>query len=200
MTGYIQVNLRDMVNNIGEDKAKDILSNFSCPLNKDVELFLKHKSIEFSKQGIAVTYLVFTSYKKEYLLSGYYTLATKFIIISRTSLSKSLQKRINKFAQYDSGLRRYVLSAPLIGQLAKNYSYNCNLITGDELLKLACDKVRFVQGEIGGRVVYLECEDKEKLIQFYSENGFVVFGKRRLDRDEIDVMDGSYLVQMLKYL
>jgi len=69
MTGYIQVNLKDMINNLGEDKVKDILSNFSCPLNKDVELFLKHKSIEFSKQGIAVTYLVFTSYKKEYLLS-----------------------------------------------------------------------------------------------------------------------------------
>jgi hypothetical protein len=63
MTGYIQVNLRDMVNNIGEDKAKNILSNFSCPLNKDVELFLKHKSIEFSKQGIAVMSRISRSWK-----------------------------------------------------------------------------------------------------------------------------------------
>ena len=68
------------------------------------------------------------------------------------------------------------------------------------MLKLACDKVKFVQGEIGGRIVYLECEDKEKLIQFYSDNGFVAFGIRRLDKDEVNIIDGSYLVQMLKYL
>lgn len=199
MTGYIQVNLREMINKLGEDKVNNILSNFSCPLNKDVEMFLKHKSMEFSKQGIAITYLVFTSYKNEYLLSGYFTLATKFIIISRTSLSKTLQKRIGKFTQYDNELKRYVLSAPLIGQLAKNYYYD-NMITGDELLKLACDKVKFIQGEIGGRIVYLECEDKEKLIQFYSNNGFVLFGRRKLERDEVDLLEGAYLVQMLKYL
>lgn len=199
MTGYIQVNLREMINKLGEDKVNNILSNFSCPLNKDVEMFLKHKSMEFSKQGIAITYLVFTSYKNEYLLSGYFTLATKFIIISRTSLSKTLQKRIGKFTQYDNELKRYVLSTPLIGQLAKNYYYD-NLITGDELLKLACDKVKFIQGEIGGRIVYLECEDKEKLIQFYSNNGFVLFGRRKLERDEVDLLEGAYLVQMLKYL
>lgn len=199
MTGYIQVNLREMINKLGEDKVNNILSNFSCPLNKDVEMFLKHKSMEFSKQGIAITFLVFTSYKNEYLLSGYFTLATKFIIISRTSLSKTLQKRIGKFTQYDNELKRYVLSTPLIGQLAKNYYYD-NLITGDELLKLACDKVKFIQGEIGGRIVYLECEDKEKLIQFYSNNGFVLFGRRKLERDEVDLLEGAYLVQMLKYL
>lgn len=59
MAGYVQINLRDMINNIGEDKTKIILSNFICPLNKDVDNFLKHKSIEFSKQGIAITYLIF---------------------------------------------------------------------------------------------------------------------------------------------
>lgn len=201
MTGYVQINLREMINNIGEGKVKNVLSNFSCPLNKDVEDFLKHKSIEFSKQGIAITYLIFASYKKEYVLAGYFTLATKIIAIYRTSLSTTLRKRINKFSQYDNNLKRYTLTAPLIGQIGKNFCNNYNsLITGDELLKLACDKVRAIQGDIGGRVVYLECEDKEKLTNFYSGNGFVVFGVRSLDRDEVDLIDGSYLVQMLKYL
>lgn len=98
-------------------------------------------------------------------------------------------------------MKRYILSAPLIGQLAKNYKYKCeNLITGDELLKFACDKVKAIQGEIGGKVVYLECEDKQNLIQFYESNGFVCFGKRRLDKDELGLMEGEYLVQLLKYL
>ena len=63
MKGYVLVNLRDMIEQLGEDKTKNILSNFSCPLNKDVDGFLKNKSIEFSKQGIARTHLVLASYK-----------------------------------------------------------------------------------------------------------------------------------------
>lgn len=74
------------------------------------------------------------------------------------------------------------------------------MITGDELLKLACDKIKSIQDEIGGKVTYLECEDKPKLIEFYESNGFVNFGKRELDKDEKDDLSGQYLIQMLKYL
>ncbi|HBF3466448.1 TPA: N-acetyltransferase, partial [Clostridioides difficile] len=56
------------------------------------------------------------------------------------------------------------------------------------------------QLDMGGKIVYLECEDKPKLIEFYKDNGFVDFGKRSLDKDETDSLDGDYLVQMLKYL
>ncbi len=201
MAGYIQINLKELLRYAGEDETKNILSSYLCPLNKDVDSFLKHKAVEFSKQGIAATFLVFASYKKDYVLVGYFTLATKIIAVYRTGLSKAMQKRIRKFAQYDSGFKRYHLAASLIGQLGKNYQNNYNnLITGDELLKLACEKVKEIQVNIGGRFVYLECEDKGKLIDFYSDNGFVRFGNRALDRDEIGVMEGRYLVQMLKYL
>lgn len=66
--------------------------------------------------------------------------------------------------------------------------------------KLACDKIKSIQDEIGGKVTYLECEDKPKLIEFYESNGFVNFGKRELDKDEKDDLSGQYLIQMLKYL
>lgn len=201
MTGYTLINLREMIKELGEDKTKTILSKFDCPQNKDVDDFLKFKSIEFSKQGIAITYLVFAPYKKENVLVGYFTLSTKIIAIYKTSLSNTLRKRIAKFAQYDDELKRYSLASNLIGQLSKNFYNGYNeLITGDELLKLASDKVKAIQGEIGGRMVYLECEDELKLIEFYSSNGFVKFGKRKLDKDELGLMHGEYLVQMLKYL
>ena len=88
----------------------------------------------------------------------------------------------------------------MIGQLGKNYAngYN-NLITGEELLKLALDKVQEMQHIVGGKIVYLECEKKEQLIEFYSQNGFVNFGTRTLDRDETN-LTGEELVQMLKYM
>ncbi len=53
---------------------------------------------------------------------------------------------------------------------------------------------------VGGKVVYLECEDVDRLTEFYSSNGFVAFGKRLLDRDETETLKGEYLVQMLKYI
>ena len=63
MTGYGLVNLKDMIQELGEGRTKEILSEFSCPLNKDVEFFLHCKAIEFARQGIAQTQLVVTSYK-----------------------------------------------------------------------------------------------------------------------------------------
>lgn len=47
--GYKIVNLKDIYNNFGEAKTKEILKNYKCELNTDVEYFLKEKAIEFSK-------------------------------------------------------------------------------------------------------------------------------------------------------
>lgn len=200
MNGYFSVNLSKLILEIGEDGAKPILSDFSCPMNADVEKFLKYKSIEFSKQGIAKTHLIFTSYRDEPVLVGYFTLSQKSIMICKKPLSGSMRRRISKFGPYNNELKRFLIGAPLIAQLGKNYANNYDkLITGNELLKLACDKVIDIQSDVGGKIVYLECENKERLIEFYSRNGFVNFGTRKLDRDETDI-DSAELVQMLKYL
>ncbi len=44
MSGYIGINLRDILNDdsLGESVARNVLSSFSCPLNPDVEYFLRH--------------------------------------------------------------------------------------------------------------------------------------------------------------
>ena len=46
----------------------------------------------------------------------------------------------------------------------------------------------------------MECEDTDFLKRFYQSNGFVIFGKRKLDKDEKTDMRGAYLLQLLKYL
>lgn len=51
---------------------------------------------------------------------------------------------------------------------------------------------------IGGKVIFLECEDKDSLKKFYMDNGFFEFGKRKLDGDETN-LDGKYLIQWLCY-
>ncbi len=204
MSGYIGVNLRDILLDeaLGESAAKSLLSSFSCPLNPDVEHFLRNVAIEFSKQSISSTYLIMASFKNTYVLAGYFTLANKIFCIDKDSLpNRKWKSRMSKFGQFDKTIQRYTISAPLIGQLGKNYTNDYNkLITGDELLKLALDKVREMQNIVGGKIIYLECEQKESLIDFYSRNGFVNFGLRALDRDETDKLSGESLVQMLRYM
>ena len=133
-------------------------------------------------------------------LAGYFTLANKYISVSPKSISETQRKRLRKFAMYDPRTKAYHLSAPLIAQLGKNYSNGYDsLLSGDEILSIACDKVKGVQDVLGGRYVYLECEDKPVLTEFYARNGFCEFDRRKLDRDETD-LEGDYLVQLLRYL
>lgn len=115
--------------------------------------------------------------------------------------SKELRKRVRKFTQPLQYVKDYFVSAPLIGQIGKNF---CNeydkLITGDELLKIALDKIFEAQQIVGGKIVYVECEDTPALIDFYQSNGFVISGERSLDKDEEKYNRGKYLVQMIKYI
>lgn len=201
MTGIWQATLRDLIEVRGEADVKAELSEFSCPLNPDIEYFIKQKAIEFSKQGLASTHLVYMSYKDQPVLVGYYALANKTVII-KSSLIKSSRwrSRINKFAEYHPELKSYIAAMPLIGQLGKNFTNNYNtLITGNQLLEIACEKVRSAQFVLSGKLVYLECEDNPNLVAFYENNGFSAFNKRQLGGDEINNDGKGYLLQMIKY-
>lgn len=201
--GYKQVYLNEMMEMLddGENRAKEILSSFSCPLNPDVEDFLRHKAIDFARQGIAQTVLVFASHKQELALLGYYTLANKVIFVPKKAVSRTMGKRVAKFGVYNDDRRGYTIAAPLIAQLGKNFTDGLNKVMhGDELLNMACNKIMETQLVLGGRFTYVECEDKPQLIEFYTRNGFCDFAKRTLDKDETDTLSGSYLVQLLKYI
>ena len=201
MLGYLTINLLDVLDVDGEETVSKNLQRFSCPYNGDVEDFLRNKALTFAKQRISTVWLVFASYKENWRLSGYFALANKHLHINPTNLSSNLRKSILKFATYDAEVKRHILSAPLIGQLGKNYSDGCDkLITGDELLNIACDKVKEGQRIFGGRVVFVECEDVPALVNFYQRNQFKIFDRRNPTREEKDFFTDKPLVQLLKYL
>jgi len=195
------VSLSEMIRSVGEETVKGYLANFSCPLNHDVEMFLKTKAVEFSRQGIAQTKLIFMSHRGEPTLVGYYALANKFIVIPRTKINAKTSKRLSRFSPLNPETGTYSLPMILIAQLSKNYLAGINdLISGSVILKLACDSVAEVQRVVGGKFVYLECENTPKLIAFYKDSGFCEFGERELDKDEVGLMKTNKLMQMLKYL
>lgn len=201
MKGYKIANLDTFLETLGEEKTQTILASFLCPLNPDVEHFLHKTAIPFSHQGLAKTHLVFASHADQWVLAGYFSLANKCFIIKRSrSLSNSLRSRIRKFAHAIDETNSYEISAPLIAQLGKNFQNGYNsLITGDELLKLACDTVQKIQSLTGGKIAYLECENKPKLLAFYQRNGFIPFDERPLEKSERDLFKAESLVQMLRY-
>lgn len=199
--GYKVINLKDIYNSLGEKKTKEILKDFKCEFNKDVDFFLKERAIEFSKQDISRTFIVTSSYKKEDVIVGYFAIANKTTSIKKSILSKTRRKSISKYSEIDGEMKTYNIALPLIGQLGKNYSNGYDkLITGDILLKLACNKIKEIQNLIGGRYVFLECEDNKKLKEFYESNGFECFGKRNLEKEEREKNLGEYLLQMLRDL
>ena len=201
MDGFVEINLRTYIDAVGDSEAKNQLASFLCPMNADVQEFLRIRAFEFSKQGITQTHLVFASYQNEPVLVGYYSLTNKVITVKKSTLSATSAKRIAKFGTFNEQSHCYIVPAPLIAQIGKNYANGYyKLISGDVLLSLACAKVKQVQLDVGGKIVYLECEDHPKLLEFYARNGFCNFGKRLLDKDERDLLSGEYLIQMMKYL
>ena len=197
---YRQINIEDMIEELGEDMTKNILSRFCCPKNPDVQTFIRDKAIEFSKAGLSKTYLVYWRAENENHLVGYYTIASKHFTAAKENVSNTLWKKLKKHGTFDTAINKCIIPAPLIAQLGKNYvDGNDKLISGDELLFLAENRLKMIQNEIGGRFVYLECEDIPELRTFYENNGYIKFAERELDRDETDLR-GSYLLQYLKIL
>lgn len=141
---YKVINIRDYYQKggeIGEKMLRDIISDFTCPMNLNVEEFLKEKAIEFTKRNQSVTYLVFLNDAST--LVGYFTLASKSITVKEGILSKTIQRKIARVSEYNSGYQTFRLSAYLIAQLGKNFTGNANeRITGRQLLELAIQKVK----------------------------------------------------------
>ena len=197
---YRIINIRWYIGNenpeLGEDELRQILSEFSCPMNPDVERFLKYSSIEFAKKNQSVTYLVFSVADGKLL--GYFTLALKPLTVRGETVSNTVKRKLLRVSELDKKSDTYTMSAYLIAQLGKNYSEkDGKMITGAELLGLAWDKIKATQYMFGGMVTFLEAENEEKLLSFYRESRFSQFDTRQTTSDT----DESHeLVQLLRLL
>lgn len=199
-SGLTVLNISEYLNDdeLREDMLLQILSEFSCEKNSDVEKFLKEQAINFTRKHQSVTYLVFND--EDGTLVGYFTLAIKPIRVDveAASFSKETIKGIARVGEADDEGKTYTLSAYLIAQLGKNFANDVNdKITGDQLLQVAIDTVKEFQYMVGGKVVFLEAENEEKLLEFYSKNGFKRFDVRVLKKD---TRNDHFLVQLLKIL
>ncbi len=166
------VQLCDLIQEYGEESVqRDFLAGFSCPLNKDVDFFLKHKAILYERMDKSRSYIVVGISGDVIRVLGYFSLTSREIEFGEDVGNRTRKKILGTGFEANSKI-----SAILIGQFSKNYSNNNNiLITGKELFDLAIHKTIQANRYIGGRIVYLECENNPKLIEFYSNMGLELY-------------------------
>ena len=167
-----------------EDDLRQVLSEFSCEKNHDVEDFLKRQAIDFTNKNQSVTYLVFATDDAQLL--GYFTLTIKPITVSGESFSSTVRRKLSRVSTLNEEDHTYSLAAYLIAQLGKNYTDGANeKISGDDLLDLAWNVVKDLQYAAGGIVAFVEAEEHEKLLDFYQRNHFWVSDKRSSDSGDL---------------
>lgn len=197
---YTVFNIREYLNGnneeLGEDDLRQVLSEFSCEKNPDVERFAKEQSIEFAKKQQSVTYLVFSTEDAE--LVGYFAIIIKPITVNAESFSNTIKKKLARVSELNEQNHTYNMAAYLIAQLGKNYNNGANdRITGEELLGLAIKQLQQLQYLAGGMVVFLETLNEEKLLSFYQGKGFQQFDSRL---SESASHEPHELIQLLKIL
>jgi hypothetical protein len=178
----------------GEQYFYLIAESFKSP-NKDVESFLKTKSVHATRLNTATTYLVYNEISSIKIdLVGYFSLAMKMLTIKKTSLSASKEKIINRFGYYDADSDSYKIPAILIAQFGRNYDEKSSSIPGLDLMDICLKQIKNILSFLSGKTVFLECEKNQKLIQFYKEKDFIL-----LD-NEVFSKNSKELIQMYRLL
>jgi len=153
----------------GYDLFISLKNKFKCEKNKDVEQFIcdENKAVRFEKSSAARTYLILDKKTGDFL--AYFSLSFREMVIDdkHEDITKSTIKKLNGFNTIITNIQIY-----LIGQIGKNCSIVDNFITLDLILKNIYGIISTVQKYIGGRAIFLECEDNEKIISLYEKYGF----------------------------
>lgn len=169
---YFETSLTNLLEEVGEEETKVILSDFYCKHDKDIVDFIKNKAILFEKTGDARTYLIFATDGKKIILVGYFAITPNAMSFDET-VSRAIRKNITGY----SSVRKRGVPSILLGQLAKNQSdaaKNGCLITGDDLLKAALVRIKEMHKVGGGRCIYLECKQNQFLMDFYEKHQFTL--------------------------
>ncbi len=130
------------------------------------------------------------------ILLLFFALTHKAIEVDGNNTSGTNRKILNRFAKADEN-GQYSVSAFLIAQFGKNDKFRGDsTIKGDELMDVALDILYDVQHDIGGKVVFLECEEIEFLLNFYQNdhNRYKPFGKRHSADDKKEY------IQLLRFI
>ena len=178
---------------MGVEDLKRLLDTFSCPINPEVENFLRFKSFSSVKLSASQTYLLSSDKTGELL--GYFTLVLKSYSVNGSKLSSANRRLISRFAEEDDA-GNFNAAVYLIAQIGKNFAVSKeSRVSGTDLINFALDEFRMIKRRVGGKLVMVEREnDHPKLLDFYKKNGFKSWTTR------VNAKDGVTYDQMFTVL
>ena len=91
MDEYKIFNLLDLSDSIGEESLQNILCDFSCPLNPEIENYAKRSALDLNKKKISMTYAVIDSNSN---IASLFTLTHKAIEVDCNCFSKNRKSGI----------------------------------------------------------------------------------------------------------
>ena len=170
---------------VGDRVLSSTLAQFSIPLNKEVEDFIRNKALQATKLKSSITYVLVDEDIAEVL--GYFTLLVKPFTIPASRLSSTNRRLISRFSEVNEETGNYTASVFLLAQIGKNYAIQRQYqVSGRDLLEVALDKLRAAQDLIGGKLVLIEREsERMKLHDFYKANGFKSWNSRYDKNDNV---------------
>jgi len=155
-------------------------------MDKNVEEFLKNKALEFDKRNVSRTYLFVEEnafVNGKLMIQAYFTLALKTLFFD-SRVSKRMIQKIDGFSK-DADC----VSAILIGQLGKDLIHG-DVLHGSDILFEAMNLAYEIFSTVGCRIVLIECEQIDKLVEFYEINGFT----------KLQENNKTKLIQMVRFL
>ena len=170
---------------VGDRVLSSTLAQFSIPLNKEVEDFIRNKALQATKLKSSITYVLVDEDIAEVI--GYFTLLVKPFTIPASRLSSTNRRLISRFSEVNEETGNYTASVFIMAQIGKNHAIQRQYqVSGRDLLEVALDKLRAAQDLIGGKLVLIEREsERMKLHDFYKANGFKSWNSRYDKNDNV---------------
>ena len=170
---------------MGDEALAVFIQSFSCSKNLEVEGFLKSKARQSERMSSSVTYLVWGDRHPELL--GYFTLTAKAYSVKGAQLNSANRRLVERFAEVDEN-GFFNAAVYLIAQIGKNFAIeDSERISGDELLRLAFEKLYAAREIVGGKLVLVERDMKSpELVNFYTRWNFRSWNERHDGKDGVD--------------
>lgn len=100
---------------------------------------------------------------------AYFSISFKELILDKAKLSKTKVQQLDGISRKAEKIKAF-----LIGQLGKNTAIVDNPISLSIILNEIYAVLSEANALIGGRIIILECEDNNRLIQLYKQHGFTL--------------------------
>lgn len=146
-----------------------VLSHFTCHQNIDIIHFLTEKAVDYERHHISRTFF-FVNEQGDWL--GFFVLSLR--VLDMRDWDKKVKKQFLCSGKSPNNVQ--FIPTYLIAQLARNDHFS-NEINGRIMMNAVLKQLDETRRILGGKIVWLDSVNHEKVIQFYEQFGFRKVGQ-----------------------